>query len=327
MREMRENLETCAVHKFKSELQSESVKAKFESITENTSESSAEIVNKLTEILLSCAETSGLKQMHKRKGGLPDNPPWFDKDCKKLKSEIRALAKRLKALPCNNVIGETIFLTKRKLHNRVRKGKTAYKNDILEKMHLSNKKEPKKFWRLLDKMNGRANRTRQSHINAENWISYFKSIFNSDNGVSLPQAPGLDNITNEMLICSVKFYPRIFLYVFNHILKHGGQIPTWAVSLLVPIYKKGNSDDPENYRGISLLSCIAKFFLIILNNRLLSYCMNNNVLSDSQLGFLPGNRTSDAHIMLYNLMRTYMGVLLILVKLSTVYHAMSYSRS
>ena len=23
--------------------------------------------------------------------------------------------------------------------------------------------------------------------------------------------------------------------------------------------------------------------------------MNNNVLSDSQLGFLPGNRTSDAH--------------------------------
>ena len=100
--------------KFKPELQSESVKAKFESITENTSESSAEIVNKLTEILLSCAETSGLKQMHKRKGRLPDNPPWFDKDCKKLKSEIRVLAKRLKALPYNNVIRETLFLTKRK---------------------------------------------------------------------------------------------------------------------------------------------------------------------------------------------------------------------
>ena len=90
------------------------------------------------------------------------------------------------------------------------------------------------------------------------------------------KAPGLDNISNEILICSVKFYPRIFLYVFNHILKHGGQIPSWVVSLLVPIYKIGNSDDPGNYRGISLLSCIAKFFLRILNNRLLSYCMNNN---------------------------------------------------
>ena len=33
--------------------------------------------------------------------------------------------------------------------------------------------------------------------------------------------------------------------------------------------------------------------------------MNNNVLSDSQLGFLPGNRTSDAHIMIYNLIRKY----------------------
>ena len=142
--------------KFKSDLQSESVKAKFESITENTSESSAEIVNKLTEILLSCADTSGLKQTHKRKSRLPDNPPWFDKDCKKLKSEVSDLAKRIKASPYNNGIRETLFVMKRKLHNRVRKSKTAYKNDILEKMHLSNKKEPKKFWRLLDKMNGRA---------------------------------------------------------------------------------------------------------------------------------------------------------------------------
>ena len=33
--------------------------------------------------------------------------------------------------------------------------------------------------------------------------------------------------------------------------------------------------------------------------------MNNNVLSDSQLGFLPGNRTSDAHTMLYNFIRKY----------------------
>ena len=49
-------------------------------------------------------------------------------------------------------------------------------------MHLSNKKEPKKFWRLLDKMNGRANRKYQSNISAENWINYFKSIFNWDNG-------------------------------------------------------------------------------------------------------------------------------------------------
>ena len=100
-------------------MESESVKAKFESMTENTSESSAEIVNKLTEIFLSCAETSGLKQTHKRKGRLPDNPPpppppWFDKDCKKLKSEIRALAKRVTASPYNNDIREALFVTKRK---------------------------------------------------------------------------------------------------------------------------------------------------------------------------------------------------------------------
>ena len=58
--------------KFKSQLPSEPVKAKFESVSENTRANSAEIVNKLTEILLSCAETSGLKSRRKRKGRLLD---------------------------------------------------------------------------------------------------------------------------------------------------------------------------------------------------------------------------------------------------------------
>ena len=34
----------------------------------------------------------------------------------------------------------------------------------------------------------------------------------------------------------------------------------------------------------------------ILNQRLLKYVIENNILSKEQLGFVAGNRTSDAHI-------------------------------
>ena len=57
----------------------------------------------------------------------------------------------------------------------------------------------------------------------------------------------------------------------------------------------------NNYRGISLLSCLGKLFSAILNQRLMRYALDKNILKTEQLGFLPGNRTSDAHIILNTL--------------------------
>ena len=41
------------------------------------------------------------------------------------------------------------------------------------------------------------------------------------------------------------------------------------------------------------LSCLAKLFFSILNQRLLGHAVSLNVLHKSQIGFLPKNRTSD----------------------------------
>ena len=53
------------------------------------------------------------------------------------------------------------------------------------------------------------------------------------------------------------------------------------------------------------MSCLGKLFISILNNRLLQFTINNRLLSESQLGFLAGNRTSDAHIIINNIIRKY----------------------
>ena len=73
--------------------------------------------------------------------------------------------------------------------------------------------------------------------------------------------------------------------------------------MISPIHKNGFKSNPDNYRGISLLSCFSN--CAILNQRLLNYETKKKILSEGQLGFVSGNRTSDAIFILHNLIDYY----------------------
>ena len=75
--------------------------------------------------------------------------------------------------------------------------------------------------------------------------------------------------------------------------------------MINPLHKSGSKLDPDNYRGISLLSCFSKYFSAILNLRLTQYALDNNLFSKSQLGFMAGCRTADALFILNNLIDYY----------------------
>ncbi len=70
----------------------------------------------------------------------------------------------------------------------------------------------------------------------------------------------------------------------------------WCEGLINPIFKSGNKQDPNNYRGICISSSLGKFFCSILNNRLINHMKQENIIHPSQIGFMPGNRTAD-HIL------------------------------
>jgi len=67
----------------------------------------------------------------------------------------------------------------------------------------------------------------------------------------------------------------------------------WAKSIIVPLYKKGDADNPDNYRGISLLSTASKIFTSILNSRLTKWAETNSVINEAQAGFRQGYSTVD----------------------------------
>jgi hypothetical protein len=65
----------------------------------------------------------------------------------------------------------------------------------------------------------------------------------------------------------------------------------WKESIIVPIYKKGDKTDCNNYRGISLLSTAFKILSNILLARLTPYV--NEIIGDYQCGLHRNRSTTD----------------------------------
>ena len=68
------------------------------------------------------------------------------------------------------------------------------------------------------------------------------------------KSPGSDGINNELY----KHAPKRFLYKFLNFLnvrRIYGDIPEeWRTAVVIPIHKKGDRNNPDNYRDISLLN-------------------------------------------------------------------------
>ena len=71
----------------------------------------------------------------------------------------------------------------------------------------------------------------------------------------------------------------------------------WEQSLkkgqVIPLYKKGNRNDPGNYRGICLLSMGSRILARVMANRVRIWAEKLGLLDDNQAGFRTGRSTAD----------------------------------
>ena len=80
------------------------------------------------------------------------------------------------------------------------------------------------------------------------------------------KACGEDCILNEMIKAFSEDHLHLLTQTFNVVLLSGHIPKEWATGVIKPIYKnKGDIDDPDNYRGITLLSCLGKLFTSVIN--------------------------------------------------------------
>ena len=84
---------------------------------------------------------------------------------------------------------------------------------------------------------------------------------------------------------------KLLLILLNIVL-NTGFIPTeWCLGIICPLYKnRGDVNDPDNYRSITLLCCTGKLFTACLNYRL-AYYLEDTIFGKEQAGFRVGYST------------------------------------
>ena len=250
------------------------------------------------------------------------NKKWFNEQCKFSKKNYNKFKNRMNKPPTvvEQINLRTLATNHRKLTRRVRRN---YYKDLNNRLKTLKTNNPREYWRILNegknkvKIGNIPNISFQNHFSDLNVNTSTKKgpilgLQNQQTNESLNvpftieeickhikklknnKTPGIDNILNEFLKnCPDEALPAI-VKLFNIILESGKVPLEWSVGIIKPLYKnKGDINDVNNYRGITLLSCLGKLFTSIINTRLYDYVTRENILGNEQVGFRPKHSTLD----------------------------------
>jgi hypothetical protein len=273
------------------------------------------------------------------------NKKWYDKDCESAKREIKRMGKVLVQSPDNVILRQKYLMLVRKYNRMLRAKKRNFKNVIFERLETLHSSNPKEYWKLFgDLKKEEGNRDNSSAIPISEWKNYLVklfgpkdiafskqqemlnklknleniSIFNELNYIikrseldyalakaKLNKAVGIDGISVEMLKYSSEKIKMTILALFNKIFSTGNYPKGWNLGYVSTLHKAGNKDNPDNYRCLTIISCLAKIFGTILNNRLQEFLEKHELLKNTQIGFKKKARTQDHMFVLKALIDKY----------------------
>lgn len=243
--------------------------------------------------------------------------PWFDQELRSLK---RIAGFDLKACRLNHFTQPhlSIFLQSRQTYRKlVRLKKRDYERSLTA--DLANIRNQEQFWRTLRTFQ---KKTPPHKLPLECWEVFYQSFVHhhvssprltfcdaSDPFLNKPisyeelesvlirlpcnKSPGKDGISYEFLKVLPQNWKLYVCVLFNKIFELGVVPNDWHEIVMIMLHKKGPPDNPENYRGIALLSSLLKTFSIILLNRLSTWSDFSGLLPEAQSGFRRGRGCID----------------------------------
>ena len=117
------------------------------------------------------------------------------------------------------------------------------------------------------------------------------SVYKILKDLDVSKANGPDNVSNRLLKETAPSISYSLARLFNISLQRGEFPKLWKLAHVVPVHKKESTQDPLNYRPVSLLSCISKIFEKLVFNHVYQYLDHFHLLSPKQSGFRPGDST------------------------------------
>ena len=99
------------------------------------------------------------------------------------------------------------------------------------------------------------------------------------------KSAGLDGIPPFFLKSCAHTLAPLLLELFTHSLETCTVPSDWKLSVITPIYKKGDRSDPSNYRPVSLLPTCSKVLESIIDDHIRLQVESRGLLHPSQHGF------------------------------------------
>ena len=303
---------------------------------QDTSESVNSAVENLNNIFDVTASLANLKPSQRKTKNKDNTDKWYDNDCKNLRTKLRNLSNQKHREPDNQNTRQQYCETLKQYKNTVRRKRNLHIRSQLQDIEDSIKTN--NFWDNWNKLN-KQKQDELPIQNGDIWVNHFSKLFgpiekNSeqrqihdklrnlesiikdyqtplDSPITLNElqdkikvlkpkkACGTDGILNEMIKYTDLKFQLAILKLLNIVLSSGIFPSIWNQGLLTPLHKSGDKSDPNNYRGICVNSNVGKLLCMIINQRILHFLTEKNVLSKSQIGFLPNYRTTD-HIFTLN---------------------------
>ena len=267
------------------------------------------------------------------------NQDWFDESCRH-KYDVYKHAVRQFNITLSEEDRVMLYNAKKDYKYQCRRSKNLFNNARCRKMNEMRRRSPREFWRLFKSGNSGSVGDNISNEDFKNYFSElmaggassdgefadFVNQFDADSvhsttfdSLDAPisddeilraikklgsnKAASIDNVLYEYFKVSVPVIINPLNIFFNHILNSKCFPRSWSTGVIIPIHKKGNQSDPNNYRGITLTSCFAKLFTVILNERLKSWAEENDIMSDAQFGFKNNFSTVDPVFILHSLIQ------------------------
>ena len=106
-------------------------------------------------------------------------------------------------------------------------------------------------------------------------------------GLDPNKSQGYDRVHPRVLKECASDYAIPLAIIFKTSLATRTVPQAWILANVSPVFKKGSTLDPNNYRQISLTSVVCKLMEKLVKHEIVIYCIRNKLFSDSQHGFVP----------------------------------------
>ena len=119
------------------------------------------------------------------------------------------------------------------------------------------------------------------------------------------KAAGVDGMPVEVYKCVLQKLLPFFTRVFNTLFELGVFPPEWAVSVITAIFKSGDPRVLSNYRGVSVITVLSKWYARVLDLRVSPWAESSGRRVRTQAGFRKGYSTYDKLLILQSVLNKY----------------------